>query len=99
MLDAAAVEALEVDAVRSDASAAFVVVDGAVAWSFERDGHDPDRLLHTASVTKLVVGLCVASAVHEGAVGGVDQAACTWLTEWAGDDRSAITLRHLMTHM
>lgn len=94
----AAFARLTEDSLASDASAALLLRDGEVIWSFEDPARDADELLHTASVTKFVVGLCVAHAVHSGLVGSVGDPASVWLTEWAGDDRSAITLRHLMTH-
>jgi len=86
------------DSVASDASVAFVVQRGHVIWQYARAGHDPDALLHTASTTKFVVGLCVAHAVYTKRIASLSTPASHWLTEWESDDRRTITLRHLMTH-
>jgi len=44
------------------------------------------------SVLALVVGL----AIEDGFIESLDMPASTFLTEWADDERSSITLRHLI---
>lgn len=60
--------------------------------------HDGDGApLHTASVTKLVVASIVGRAVQTTGL-RIDTAVATWLPAWAGDDRSAITVRQILGH-
>ena len=94
----ATVAKLSADAIASDATAEVIIQRGEEVWTYQRPDEDAKALLHTASVTKFVVGLCVANAVHRGHIGSLDDSASRWLTEWADDERRSITLRHLMSH-
>jgi CubicO group peptidase (beta-lactamase class C family) len=89
---------LDRDAAASDASATLLLKNGVVVWSYLSAGSDREELFHTASVTKFVLGRCVARALHLGELGSLDAPAGTWIREWSGDERSEITLRQLMTH-
>lgn len=70
---------------------------GDEAHRFESIDYD-GRLLHIASVTKIVVNLAVARAVFTGVIPSIDGPACRWLTEWSESSKAAITVRHLMAH-
>jgi len=50
------------------------------------------------SVTKMVVGVLVGVALGEDAVKALSTPVAAWFPEWAGDERSAVTLRHVLTH-
>ena len=81
---------------RKNSSALLVVHRGAiVAEHYWRD-QAPDSLTNSMSMAKTVVGLLVGIAVAEGRIGSVDEPACQYLPEWAGDGRRRITVRHLL---
>jgi CubicO group peptidase (beta-lactamase class C family) len=85
------------DARVTDATAVIIMQASDVAWEYCNPAHE-ETLLHTGSVTKFVVGRCVAHAMFAGEMESVDAPACRWLTEWSDDERAAITVRHLMRH-
>jgi CubicO group peptidase (beta-lactamase class C family) len=81
---------------RKNSSALLVVHHGAiVAEHYWRD-QTPDSLTNSMSMAKTVVGLLVGIAIAEGQIGSVDEPACKYLPEWAGDGRRRITVRHLL---
>ena len=59
-------------------------------------GHD--GLLHTQSVTKLVLNVVLARAAALGHIGSVDDPVHRWLPDWATRRRKRVLLRHLMGH-
>lgn len=52
----------------------------------------------TWSITKAVVGLAVGLLIREGRIESVETPVYEFFPVWAEDDRSAVTIRHLMTH-
>lgn len=54
--------------------------------------------LHTASVTKLVVGTAIGRAVRLGRF-ALDDPVHRWFPEWVTGPRAAITVRHVMGHV
>lgn len=67
-----------------------------VAERYWDDGA-PDRPRSLFSAGKPVVGALIGMAVDDGAIRSLDQPAADYLTEWRGDDRAAITIRHLLS--
>ena len=57
---------------------------------------DENTLTSTQSMHKSVLALVVGAAIAQGHIESVDDPASRYLPEWAGDERSAITLRHLL---
>lgn len=73
-----------------------VLHGGAPLWSTAEAGHD--GLLHTQSVTKLVLNVVLARAAALGHIGSVDDPVHRWLPDWATRRRKRVLLRHLMGH-
>jgi CubicO group peptidase (beta-lactamase class C family) len=48
------------------------------------------------SMAKTLVGLLIGAALDDGSLTSLDAPASRWLTEWASDGRSRITLRELL---
>jgi CubicO group peptidase (beta-lactamase class C family) len=48
------------------------------------------------SMAKTLVGLLIGAALDDGSLTSLDAPASRWLTEWASDGRSRITLRQLL---
>ena len=55
------------------------------------------RPLHTASVTKLLMGVAVARSVSLGRL-RLDDPVARWVPSWSADDRALITVRHVLGH-
>jgi len=56
-----------------------------------------DRVLPTASVTKLVVGVALGRAGGQGRL-RLDDPVGRWVPSWSTDDRGQITIRHVLGH-
>src|ERR1035438_10127959 len=82
---------------RASASSAVVVWrDGEPVFNwYDRGGFRPIELM---SVTKMIAGVAAGAALGDGAVGALSTPVAAWFPEWADDERSAITLRHMLTH-
>lgn len=60
------------------------------------EGADETTLTSTQSMHKSVVALLVGAAIAEGHIASVDDPVSLYLPEWAGDERSGITLRQAL---
>jgi CubicO group peptidase (beta-lactamase class C family) len=89
---AAAAEA----ALGKNASAFLVLRDGKVVEERYAPGRRREDWTDSASMMKTVTALLIGIAVAEGRIRSVDEPASTYLNEWAGDGRRAITVRHLL---
>lgn len=88
----------EIQRVKSNS---FVVWhDGAVVYEYDVDGIGSEkareRRIETASMHKSVLGLLYGQLLHEGVFTSLDAPVSNWLTEWKGDPRGEITLRHML---
>jgi CubicO group peptidase (beta-lactamase class C family) len=61
-------------------------------------GHDPEKLYPLRSLTKSVVSLAVGTLVADGTFASVDVPVSAWIDQWKMDNRSKITLRHILNH-
>jgi CubicO group peptidase (beta-lactamase class C family) len=95
-IDPAALQAAEDYATRTNSVALLVYQRGALRYEKYWPGFDRDTVTDTFSAHKTVMGLLVGAAIADGYIQSLDQPASTWLTEWAGDARREITLRHLL---
>jgi CubicO group peptidase (beta-lactamase class C family) len=59
-------------------------------------GHDANSITSTQSAHKSVLAMLVGIAIAEGYIESVDQSASVYLTEWAEDERSKITIRQML---
>jgi CubicO group peptidase (beta-lactamase class C family) len=64
------------------------------AWQDDQ-GSRPIELM---SVTKMIVGVIIGAALGDDAIAALSTPLTAWFPEWADDARSAITLRHVLTH-
>jgi CubicO group peptidase (beta-lactamase class C family) len=74
----------------------MLFVGGQLRWEHYWEGCGPDSRFNTFSIAKAFTALAVGVLDAEGAL-SVDDPACRYLPEWAGDARRDITLRHLLT--
>ncbi len=90
--------AAAVDAALRDRATSVLVARGRDVL-IERHAPDPDagRPREVASVAKSMVAILIGMAVEDGAIKGLDQAACDHIPAWRNDARAAITVRHLMS--
>ncbi|MGH7145809.1 MAG: serine hydrolase domain-containing protein [Planctomycetota bacterium] len=77
-------------------NAAALVVGGKLVWEHYWNGHGPTSRFNTFSVAKGFACACIGLLNDDGKL-SVDDPACKYLPEWAGDARRAITIRHLLT--
>jgi CubicO group peptidase (beta-lactamase class C family) len=76
--------------------AAALVVRGRLVWELYRDGCDAATRFDTFSIAKSFMAAAIALLEADGLL-SLDDPACRFLPEWAGDARRAITIRHLLT--
>lgn len=87
-----------VDKAMRDRAASVLVARGReVLIERHAPGHDAGHPREVASVAKSMVAVLIAMAVEDGAIKGLDQAACDHIPAWRNDARAAITVRHLMS--
>ena len=79
---------------RSDAL--IVWRGGRIQLEHYYEGADETTLTPTQSMHKSVVALLVGVAIAEGHIASVDDPVSLYLPEWAGDERSRITLRQAL---
>ena len=77
--------------------------DALIVWRGDRiqlehyyEGADENTLTSTQSMHKSVVALLVGVAIAEGHIASADDPVSHYLPEWAGDERSAITIRQAL---
>jgi CubicO group peptidase (beta-lactamase class C family) len=69
---------------------------GALQYEHYGEGFDRTSRTDPASMHKSVMALLVGAAIADGTLPSVDEPAATYLTEWAADDRSRVTIKHLL---
>ena len=70
--------------------------NGRIQLEHYYEGADETTLTSTQSMHKSVLALVVGRAIADGHIGSVDDPVSRYLPEWAGDERSAITLRQAL---
>jgi len=58
--------------------------------------YDAETITSTASMHKSVLALLIGLAIEQGYIASVDEPAATYITEWARDERSEITIEQLL---
>lgn len=79
-----------------NSSALLVVHRGEIVLERYWRGHHAAAFTNSMSMAKTLVALLVGIAIDDGSLTSLDASASQWLTEWAGDKRSRITLRQLL---
>lgn len=75
----------------------LVMHDGQIVYEHYAKGISARTQTQTYSMNKSVTGLMTGIVLADGALPSIDAPLGEILTEWAGDSRKAITLRHLLT--
>lgn len=75
--------------------ALIVLHKGKVALEQYWEGVDRHTLYSGRGMTKSLIGILYGFAVADGAI-NLDEPVATYLPEWHGDERSKITVRHLL---
>lgn len=73
-----------------------VVHDGEIVGEWYAEGADAESWAASWSMAKSFTSAAVGIAVEEGHIGGVEEPMATYLPEWAGTDKEAITIRHVL---
>jgi CubicO group peptidase (beta-lactamase class C family) len=81
---------------KSNTGAAALVVQGKLVWEAYWNGATPTSRFDTFSVGKAYAAACIGLLFDDGLL-DIDDPACKFLPEWAGDGRKEITIRHLLT--
>jgi len=76
--------------------AAVVVVKGRLVWERYWADFGPHSRFDTYSAGKAYTATAIGLLMDDGKL-KVDNPACTYLPEWAGDERKNITIRNLLT--
>lgn len=79
-----------------NSSALLIVHRGEIVLERYWRGHHAAAFTNSMSMAKTLVALLVGIAIDDGSLASLDASASQWLTEWAGDERSRITLRQLL---
>lgn len=81
----------------SNGQALIVVHKGVVQLERYFGEAGVDKPFSSHSFAKTLAALAVGAALTDGKISSLDQPASTWLKEWQGDARQAITVRQLLT--
>lgn len=95
--EAGAVDALLDQALADGATSLLVMRGDQVLAERYAPGWSADRPREVASVAKSLVAVLIGMAIDDGFIRDLDQPAADFIPQWAGDERRAITLRHLMS--
>ncbi len=80
----------------TESAALLIYHQGALRYEKYWPGFDRSTRTNPNSMHKPVLGLLVGVAIADGFIDSVDAPASKWITEWQGDERRAITVRHLL---
>jgi CubicO group peptidase (beta-lactamase class C family) len=81
---------------KTNSYAAALVVRGKLVWESYWKGATPASRFDTCSIAKAYAAVAIGVLQDDGKL-NVDDPACKFLAEWAGDERKEITIRHLLT--
>ena len=91
-----AIERAAAYAESKNSSALLILHRGEIVGERYWRGHHRDAQTNSMSMAKTVVALLIGAAIADGKIRSVDEPASTYLTEWARDGRSRITIKHLL---
>lgn len=91
-----ALAAAEAWAKAQNSTALLVARDGKLVFERYWQGSGRDTRFNPQSMSKTVTALLVGTAIERGEIASVEEPIGTYLTEWAGDPRGAITVQHLL---
>jgi CubicO group peptidase (beta-lactamase class C family) len=76
--------------------AAVLIVKGKLVWEHYAPGFGPSSRFDVYSAGKAYAATAIGLLMDDGKL-KIDDPACKYLPEWAGDDRKKITIRNLLT--
>lgn len=79
-----------------ESHALLIWQDGALQLEHYYPGHNATSTTPTQSMHKSVLALLVGIAIDQGLIKSVDDTAAKYIEEWAGDERSKITIRQML---
>ena len=82
---------------KMDSLALVVWQGGKVQYEYYRSDFKPEDRTDPASMHKSVIALVVGQLIADGYVKSIDDPLANYVTEWAGDARKNITIRHVLT--
>ncbi len=85
-------------AAERNSSSLLIWQGGALQWRRHFQGFDTDTPVVGKSMAKMVLGVVVGIAIEQGHIRSLDEPVATYIDEWQGTDKAAITIRHLL-HM
>lgn len=94
----AALEAVSAYVDERNSSSLLVWHRGKLQWREHFQGSDSDTLIVGKSMAKMVAGILIGRAIAEGHIASLDEPAATYIDEWQGTEKEAITIRHML-HM
>ncbi len=83
-------------AARNRSTALLVWHKGTLQVEHYGEGYNRDTRTNSASMHKSVMALLYGVVIAEGIIPSLDEPAATYITEWADDDRSQVTIRNLL---
>jgi CubicO group peptidase (beta-lactamase class C family) len=96
-IDAAALEAASLVAEEHGSHCLLVIRDGVLVGEWYWQGHDQTTPQKSWSIAKSYSSALAGIAVSRGDLGGLDESLAEHLPAWQGDEREAITLRHVLS--
>ncbi len=96
-IDPASIEAALAYGESTNSHALLIYYKNALVLEHYYPGYDTATISSTASMHKSVVAMLVGLAIDQGYIASVDEPVATYIPEWANDERSKITIRHLLT--
>ena len=97
-IDQAALDQVVAYAKELDSYALIVARNGVIQAEYYKDGFSADSMYDTGSMHKGLLSVAFGIAVDQGLIPALDMPASTYLPEWQGDARRAITIRHLIAN-
>ncbi len=76
--------------------ALIVYRSGSIELEHYYPGHDASTITPTQSMHKSVLAMLIGIAIDQGYIPSVDTPASQFITEWANDERSKITIRQML---
>jgi len=95
-IDSAALQAAIQYGEETGSHALLVFRNGSIELEQYYPGYSAATLTPTQSMHKSVLAMLIGIAIDQGHIPSVDTPASTYLTEWANDERSKITIRQML---
>ena len=95
-INPAALEAAIAYGEQNDSQALIVYRGNSIELEHYYPGYDSNTITPTQSMHKSVLAMLIGIAIRDGHIPDIDTPASVFLTEWANDERSQITIRQML---